>query len=368
MSYGIIRVQKFKAQGVRGIQSHDHRERESRTNPDIDKEKTPLNYSLQPCENYNQAVQNRLKSLESNKAVRKDAVVMCQLLVTSDSKFFENLTPPKQEAFFKQSLDFIANRYGKKNILSATVHMDEKTPHMHVNMTPVKGSRLTAKTLFDRNELRDLHTDFHRSVGQFWGLQRGESREDRRRHLDTEAFKLQMRKEQLQKQYKALAIDGPLIRPDELKPRVLEKKMFGLSKTEETLVGVADRLNETHIKPLALKTNEALAKLNGMHELKERHDRTLAELAAYRRDFTDGLRPEQVQQLKGTVQNIREKNRVELEFSKLMKKLPGTVGQHIEATERLMAEWEKAVDKKAFEEKIKVQFKREKTQDRGYGR
>lgn len=53
----------------------------------------------------------------------------------------------KQQAFFRQSLDFIANRYGKENILSAVIHMDEKTPHMHVDLTPIRDGRLTAKAI-----------------------------------------------------------------------------------------------------------------------------------------------------------------------------------------------------------------------------
>lgn len=189
MSYGIIRVQKFKASGVRGIQSHDLREREPRTNPDIDPTRKTDNYYLVECPVFNQAIRERLESLENKKAIRKDAVVMCQFLVTSDNDFFQSMHLEKQRKFFQQSLDFIRDRYGQGNIISATVHMDEKTPHMHVNITPIREGRLTAKDIFNRTELSQLHTEFHQKVGKIWGLKRGESREKKRKHLETEAFK-----------------------------------------------------------------------------------------------------------------------------------------------------------------------------------
>lgn len=191
MSYGIVRVQKFKQTAVRGIQSHDHRERESLTNPDIDQSRTAKNYALVDSLGFNAAIQTRLEPVRANstKALRKDAVVMCQLMVTSDADFFANLTPEKERAFFKQSLDFIAERYGPGNIVSAIVHKDEKTPHMHVNITPIRDGKLIASKIFTREELTKLHTDFYNAVGKAWGLERGETREDKRHHLTVAEYK-----------------------------------------------------------------------------------------------------------------------------------------------------------------------------------
>ena len=199
MSYGIIRVQKFKAYDVRGIQSHDRREREPKTNPDIDKERSSLNYALVESENFKADVQKRLTTLKSKKAVRKDAVVMCQFLVTSDHEFFQELPPEKQKAFFQDALNFISEHYGKENILAATVHMDEKTPHMHVNITPIRDGRLTAKEIFNRAELIDLQNTFHQDVGQKWGLERGQSREEKRKHQDVAEFKRSTAEAELEK-------------------------------------------------------------------------------------------------------------------------------------------------------------------------
>lgn len=189
MSYGIIRVQKFKASAVKGIQIHNRREKESRTNPDIDKDRSQDNLALVDCPDFKQAIQQRLDTLSSSKAVRKDAVVMAQVLVTSGPEYFENMPKEKQRAFFEQSLDFIAARYGRENILSAVVHLDERTPHMHVDLTPIRDGRLTAKTIFTQQEFSSLHTDFHRAVGASWGLLRGETKEAKQYHLDTASYK-----------------------------------------------------------------------------------------------------------------------------------------------------------------------------------
>ena len=190
MSYGIVRIEKYKAEDVRGIEYHDKRTRPSKSNPDIKHEKTTENYTLIPCEgSYSKAIKQRLSKLSSTKAVRKDAVVLVQFLVTSDTSFFENMSLEKEKAFFLQSLDFLLARYGQENFFSAVVHRDERTPHMAVSMTPIRDGRLTAKEIFSRKELTALHTDFHRSVGQHWGLQRGESREEKRKHLSVADFK-----------------------------------------------------------------------------------------------------------------------------------------------------------------------------------
>jgi len=399
MSFGIVRVQKFKAADVKGIQSHDRRERDSRSNPDIDKAKSAENYSLVSSDNLSTAIQGRIDSLEMTKAVRKDAVVMAQLLVTSDHDFFKNLTPEKEKAFFQQSLKFIEDRYGKENVLSATVHKDEKTPHMHVNLTPIKGQRLSAKALFDRNELKSLHTDFNRSVGQSWGLQRGESREEKRKHLDTEAFKLQTKKDQLKERMEEMTKSSAWIRADDVQPKVLEKKLLGLSRVEESPEGIARRLNENFIQPMANRVNESARESKQMRQenadLRQevgQQKAEIQELQAFQRQFGGTLKPEQqkvvleqINQFKAenAVESQRkmaeferqkaaleqaqrkaeERKRVELEVSRYLRNTSGTVGQHMEQNKQIMEQWDKAPDKKAFEKAVAQHFGKNKDQE-----
>ena len=139
MSFLVLHMDKFKKEAVRGIQSHNNRERESHSNPDIDYERSAHNYELcvQPAENYAEAIQNRIDDLLLVKAVRKDAVHMCGLIVSSDSTFFEKLSSEDTKLFFEESKAFLTEFVGAENVISAKVHMDEKTPHMHFLHVPV---------------------------------------------------------------------------------------------------------------------------------------------------------------------------------------------------------------------------------------
>lgn len=198
MSFAIVRVQKFKAQAVRGIQIHDRRERDkSNTNPDIDFGRSRENYALRDDggRTFAAAVDGRIAGLGMKKAVRKDAVVMAQIMVTSDNAFMKSLTAAEQRRFFEDSLAFIERKYGAENVISANVHMDEMTPHLHVNIVPVAGGRLSAKELFSEGsgeklgtKLRALQDEFHAQVGEPWGLERGKEG-SKRRHYETAEFK-----------------------------------------------------------------------------------------------------------------------------------------------------------------------------------
>ncbi len=193
MSYGIVRVQKFSSGSVKGIEIHDRREKEgvSHTNKDIDWSRTDQNYDLHSAQNssFQKAVKNRISQLHLSKAVRKDAVVMAQVLVTSDHEFFEWMPPQEIQKFFSDSYHFLADRYGAENIVSATVHLDERTPHMHFNFVPVtKDGRLSAKDILTRKSLIEQQTAFFEQVGKKYGLYRG-IQGSKEKHLDTAEYK-----------------------------------------------------------------------------------------------------------------------------------------------------------------------------------
>ena len=196
MSFLVLHMDKFKKEAVRGIQSHNNRERESHSNPDIDYSKSQGNYDLhgQKAE-YAQAIQNRIDDLLLVKAVRKDAVHMCGLIVSSDSAFFEKLTPEDTRRFFEESKAFLTEFVGPENVISAMVHMDEKTPHMHFLHVPVTpDGKLSAKTLYTRESLKKLQTELPRHLQNCgFDVQRGVEQEPgaAKKHLDTREFKQQ---------------------------------------------------------------------------------------------------------------------------------------------------------------------------------
>lgn len=215
MSFAVVHMQKFKMSGVKGIQFHNQRERESKTNPDIDRSRTHLNYDLHNSApiDFNRRVREIIKNnVVTDKAIRKDAVVMCNFIVTSDKGFFDRLTDPEQKKFFEKSYEFFRERYGEKNIVAANVHLDEKTPHMHLSLVPVtKDNRLSAKSLFDRKELRSLQDDFPKFIKEHgFDLERGIDAEGKNKHIETQKLKAM----ELEKKNKALENDLNALRSD----------------------------------------------------------------------------------------------------------------------------------------------------------
>ena len=197
MSYLVLHMDKFKKDAIRGIQSHNRRERESHSNPDIDYSRSTGNYDLHESasDNYAQAIQNRIDDLLLVKAVRKDAVRMCGLIVTSDKAFFDALTPEETRRFFEESKAFLTEFVGAENVISAMVHMDEKTPHMHFLHVPVTpDGRLNANKIYTRQSLRKLQSELPAHLqSRGFAIERGveQTPGSAKKHLDTREFKQQ---------------------------------------------------------------------------------------------------------------------------------------------------------------------------------
>lgn len=210
MSYLVLHMDKFKKEAIRGIQSHNRRERESHSNPDIDYDRSAANYELHEAasSNYAEAIQNRIDDLLLVKAVRKDAVRMCGLIVTSDKAFFDGLTPEETRRFFEESKAFLTEFVGAENVVSAMVHMDEKTPHMHFFHVPVtQDGRLNANKIYTRQSLRKLQSELPAYLqSRGFAIERGveQTPGSAKKHLDTREFKQQ--KEELARLAQEVAV------------------------------------------------------------------------------------------------------------------------------------------------------------------
>lgn len=224
----IVHMQKVTKAGLRGIQSHMNREHDSKTNPDIDKERTDQNYHFQQTTNLYQGVKQTIEDyVDTSKKIRKDAVHLCSFIVTSDHETMAAMSPATQKRFFKDSVDFFIRRYGAEFIQYATVHMDEYTPHLHLGVVPAtfqKDSdtyRLCAKDLFSPKELRALQTAFYENVGRKYGLERGQEN-SKAKHLTETQYKAQKASEKVQEL--------------EAKAEALEAKVTALEARETELV------------------------------------------------------------------------------------------------------------------------------------
>lgn len=196
MSLLAFHMDKYKREAVRGIQSHNQRKRKSNTNPDIDYARSASNFDLHNDHSvdFNKVIEDRIGQLVLNKKLRHDAVYMCGLVVSSDTEFFERLGAKETARFFQAAYDYLADFVGKKNVISAMVHLDEKTPHMHFMHVPVtKDGRLAANKIYDKKAqvLTHLHDGLSTHLKQHrFKIERGGSGQGKV-HLSTKEFKEQ---------------------------------------------------------------------------------------------------------------------------------------------------------------------------------
>jgi|GEM_PF-2356856 len=197
MAFMVARTEKRKVGSLGGYQNHVDRKTDNHSNKDIDNSKTHLNYDLVGHETDKSFHKEFMDYINENRvgsrAVRKDAVVMQDWIIGSSQEFFDALTPEDTRKYFETAVEFFAEKFGRENIRFATVHMDEKTPHMHMGIVPLKDGKLTAKTIFDRNCLRMIQDKLPQAFQKAgFDIQRGEPKSEKV-HLQPDEFKATMR-------------------------------------------------------------------------------------------------------------------------------------------------------------------------------
>lgn len=143
MSYAIIRNEKKKMSDLGGMYKHNHRLYKNSSNKDIDFSKTKDNYFIKKSPiSFTQKVHKLIEKynlLGTTKMIKKNRVVACEMIVTSDNDFFNNISIEEERRYFQEAFNFIAEYkgLGEEFILEAVVHKDEKEPHMHIAFLPV---------------------------------------------------------------------------------------------------------------------------------------------------------------------------------------------------------------------------------------
>lgn len=137
-------------------------------NEEIDPTRTYLNYNLAPHQQGQlDFIKERLENVHCLK--RDDVKVMCSWVVTVPKTVPEE----HQREFFQEVYKHLEGRYGKQNVISAYVHMDETTPHMHFAFVPVVYDRkknrekVSAKECVTRADLKEFHTDLQAVIDQW---------------------------------------------------------------------------------------------------------------------------------------------------------------------------------------------------------
>ena len=148
MAYTILRFAKQKGNPARAIQAHHEREKEKyKSNPDIDLSKSRNNIHLiTPQMSYKKEVDRRIS--KSGCRVRKDSTRFVDTLITASPDFFKGKSKKDMIEYFRHAVDFMKSKVRADCIFTAVIHLDERTPHMHLCFVPItEDNRLTAKEI-----------------------------------------------------------------------------------------------------------------------------------------------------------------------------------------------------------------------------
>ena len=167
--YAILRFAKHKGGASKALSAHHERTKEVyASNPDIDSSRTAQNFHLvTPRWSYEQEIKHRIQMAGCR--VRKDSVKFVDTLVTVSPEFAQTHEAEMRE-YFTRAFAFLKERVGEDNIISAVVHMDEKTPHMHLCFVPLtRDGRLSAKEILgNKKAMIRWQDDFYACMAERW--------------------------------------------------------------------------------------------------------------------------------------------------------------------------------------------------------
>ena len=291
--YAILRFAKYKGPEIGRIEAHDERTKEKYTsNPDVDTSRSRLNFHLvKPRRSYRAEAEKQIA--EAGCRARKDSVRVVETLITASPEFFQGKKPREVKEFFEYALEFIRQKQSSETIISAVVHMDEKTPHMHLCFVPLtEDKRLSAKDIIgNKKKLTQWQDDFWKHmVKKYPDFERGESAsETGRTHLPPRIFKQATKMHRLEQKLRELLssinpMNAKKIREEILKildeyiPGVAElmTKTKALKRSEKELLGeIAVLKKEANAsKPSVQRLLELERKVQEQEELQ----RTIASL------------------------------------------------------------------------------------------
>ena len=191
--FAILRFAKYKGPEISKIEAHNERtKKEYKSNPDVDQSRSKDNVHLiTPERKYRAESDRQIKAAGCR--TRSDSVRLVEAMFTATPEFFKGKTQVEIRSFFQEALEFLTAHQAKETIISAVIHMDEKTPHMHLSFVPLtEDGRLCAKDIVgDRKHLTWWQDEYWKHmVKKYPDLERGRSAsETGRDHIPPRIFK-----------------------------------------------------------------------------------------------------------------------------------------------------------------------------------
>ena len=287
MSYAIIRNTKYKRENLKGIFRHNERRNKNYSNENIDKEKSYLNYSLKsPQYSYEKEFDRIREEYNLKGQIKTVSNIACEYIITSDHDYFENIGEEETKRFFETAYKFVCEYkdLGEKYIMSATVHRDEATPHMHLIFLPVvhttdkKGNPIDKLACSEfwkaKDSYRQLQDAFYKyMVKNGFDLQRGLPKEEtNREHYSVEEYKKITNFKQTKEILKNMKLELPDV------PKIDDIKMVRWSKKRD------EKILEDIIKPKDDLINELYQNNLQMHQQLLRQAKTVEKATKYEKE------------------------------------------------------------------------------------
>lgn len=185
----IMRTEKRKRTDITGIQKENTRtatEYNNKVSPGMD----VFNVVLKESDNWLQDINNEIKAAGAK--TRSNSVLALDTIYTASPDFFQGKTNQQNDDFFKNCLQFHQEHFG--HIISAVIHYDETTPHLHVISVPLtKDGRLSARDVIgNKSKMSKTQDSFFEQVGRGYGLARGihMDGQEKRQHISAQEHEL----------------------------------------------------------------------------------------------------------------------------------------------------------------------------------
>lgn len=247
-------TQKNGIGAVKGLEKEQDREGKI-TNKEIDLEKTKLNYDLVQSElNLYQRVKQRVEEVKPVSRVQKNSVVDYSNIITVPQEQFKEWGIDKSKEYLNNVYDYFCKEFGKENVVSAKVHLDETTPHMHLHFVPVsEQGKLQARKVMTPQRINKIHTEAPKYLQEMgFDVFRGKGKTDK--SLEIKEFKAEKLEDKINQLENKLAemtsrhqstIEQLEKSQDKVKEQFkkVKKASESLSKLQEHTKGIIGRLD-----------------------------------------------------------------------------------------------------------------------------
>ena len=350
MSLAIIRNTKYKRENLKGIYRHNERRNKNYSNDNIDKERTYLNYSLKsPKYRYDKEFDMMREKYNLKGQIKTVSNIACEYIITSDKQFFEEIGEEETKRYFETAYNFVAEykNLGEQYIMSAKVHMDEETPHMHLIFLPVvhtqdkKGNNIDklacSEFWKEKDSYRRLQDAFYQYMtSHSFELERGVPKEEtQREHIDIKEYKEITNFDKTKEKLQNMKLELPDV------PNITDININRLSKKrdekilEDIIKPKDDLINELYQNNLLM--NQQLLRQAKMVEEAEKYQKERNKIIADNIDLhkqVDNIKAEYQQKednlewkYKGKIHKLEEENN---QLHRIVDKFHETINKFIE--------------------------------------